>query len=78
VIVVTSSHGRCEEMPMHANGSNISKATVNPVPFHLIDDQANERTLRDGGTLADVAPTILGLLGLEKPQEMTGSDLRLL
>ncbi len=78
VVLVTSSHGRCEEMPMLADGSNISKATVNPVPFHLIDDREPGLRLRDGGALADVAPTILGVLGLEKPPEMTGSDLRLL
>jgi 2,3-bisphosphoglycerate-independent phosphoglycerate mutase len=34
--------------------------------------------LRDGGSLADVAPTMLGILGLEKPKEMTGTDLRIL
>jgi 2,3-bisphosphoglycerate-independent phosphoglycerate mutase len=78
VVVVTSSHGRCEEIPMLANAGNINRATGNPVPFHLIDDQADDVFLHDGGILADVAPTILGVLGLEKPQEMTGSDLRVL
>jgi len=50
--------------------------TTNPVPFHLIDAQANGVSLRTGGALEDVAPTILGILGLEKPAEMTGRDLR--
>jgi 2,3-bisphosphoglycerate-independent phosphoglycerate mutase len=47
------------------------------VTFHLIDDQAGPIMLRADGSLQDVAPTILGLLGLEQPQEMTGKDLRL-
>jgi 2,3-bisphosphoglycerate-independent phosphoglycerate mutase len=50
--------------------------TSNPVPFHLIDDAARGLQLRAGGALEDVAPTILGLLGIEAPSEMTGRDLR--
>jgi 2,3-bisphosphoglycerate-independent phosphoglycerate mutase len=46
------------------------------VPFHLVDEQASGLKLRDGGALEDVAPTILGILGIEKPAEMTGRDLR--
>jgi 2,3-bisphosphoglycerate-independent phosphoglycerate mutase len=49
--------------------------TTNPVPFVLCDARAPH--LRPGGTLADVAPTILALQGLEAPKEMTGRDLRL-
>jgi 2,3-bisphosphoglycerate-independent phosphoglycerate mutase len=52
--------------------------TTNPVPFHLIDNDAIGIKLREGGALEDVAPTLLGLLGLEKPEEMTGKDLRAL
>jgi len=50
--------------------------TTNPVPFHLIDEASQGMKLREGGALEDVAPTLLGLLGLEKPVEMTGNDLR--
>jgi 2,3-bisphosphoglycerate-independent phosphoglycerate mutase len=50
--------------------------TTNPVPFLVVDDGGTRR-LRDGGALCDVGPTILGLLGLEQPPEMTGRDLRL-
>jgi 2,3-bisphosphoglycerate-independent phosphoglycerate mutase len=46
------------------------------VPFHLIDEASKGLKLRDDAALEDVAPTILGLLGLEKPAEMTGRDLR--
>jgi 2,3-bisphosphoglycerate-independent phosphoglycerate mutase len=50
--------------------------TTNPVPFHLIDEGSLGARLREGGALEDVAPTMLGLLGIEKPAEMTGNDLR--
>jgi 2,3-bisphosphoglycerate-independent phosphoglycerate mutase len=46
------------------------------VPFLVVDADARHG-LRDGGALCDVGPTILGLLGLEQPNEMTGRDLRL-
>jgi 2,3-bisphosphoglycerate-independent phosphoglycerate mutase len=46
------------------------------VPFHLIDENSIGMKLRDGGALQDIAPTLLALLGLEKPGEMTGRDLR--
>jgi 2,3-bisphosphoglycerate-independent phosphoglycerate mutase len=48
--------------------------TTNPVPFVAIGADCAE--LRSGGALCDVAPTVLGLLGLEQPAEMTGRDLR--
>jgi 2,3-bisphosphoglycerate-independent phosphoglycerate mutase len=50
--------------------------TSNPVPFHLIDEASIGMKLRDGAALEDVATTILGLMGLEKPGDMTGRDLR--
>ena len=76
IVIVTSSHGRCEAMPLQADHRFPHLATGNPVPFHLIGDEI--KGLRSDGTLADVSPTILGLLGLERPGEMTGYDLRLL
>jgi len=48
--------------------------TTNPVPFLLVDDE--HRQLRTGGSLRDIAPTILAVLGVPKPEEMTGTDLR--
>jgi len=48
--------------------------TTNPVPLVAVGTDAT--TLRSGGALRDVAPTVLGLLGLEAPKEMTGRDLR--
>ncbi len=76
VAVITSDHGNCEEMSDPLTGEPHNAHTVNPVPFHLIDAYANGTMLRDDGALEDVAPTILAMLGIEKPEEMTGSDLR--
>lgn len=77
VAVITSSHGNCEEMADVLTGEPNNSYTANPVPFHLIDDQANNLNLRENGALEDIAPTILGILGIEKPKEMTGNDLRM-
>ncbi len=77
VVLITSSHGNCEEMTDASNGLPISTSTSNPVPFHLIDHAASGTRLSENGSLEDVAPTILGILGLEKPPEMTGCDLRI-
>ena len=76
VVLITSSHGNCEEMT-NADGNSITTPTTNPVPFHLIDHMAAGTTLAENGSLEDVAPTILGILGFDKPAEMTGRDLRM-
>jgi|CXWL01.1.fsa_nt_gi 2,3-bisphosphoglycerate-independent phosphoglycerate mutase len=78
VVILTSSHGNCEEMIHTESGEPNHSATANPVPFHFIDPNGGDVRLREDGSLADVAPTILGILGVEKPEEMTGSDLRVL
>ena len=75
ISVVTSSHGTCEQM-IDPGGQPNRFATANPVPLHIIDDEIRHLQLRDGGSLCDVAPTILGILGVEKPDNMTGADLR--
>ncbi|MBC7931097.1 MAG: 2,3-bisphosphoglycerate-independent phosphoglycerate mutase [Rubrivivax sp.] len=76
--LVTSDHGNCEQMVDPRTGQPHTAHTTNPVPFHLIDEDSIGLPLRDDGALEDVAPTILGLLGLDKPADMTGRDLRLL
>jgi 2,3-bisphosphoglycerate-independent phosphoglycerate mutase len=75
VAVITSTHGNCEEM-LFANGEPKRGATANAVPFHIVDDAEPNVRLRADGSLQDVAPTILGILGIEKPESMSGSDLR--
>ena len=71
VCLVTADHGNAEYM-VAPDGSPHTAHTTNPVPLVLT---SADGTLRDGGELADLAPTVLGLLGLGRPVEMTGSDL---
>jgi 2,3-bisphosphoglycerate-independent phosphoglycerate mutase len=76
ITLITADHGNAEQMIDPTTGSPHTAHTTNPVPFHLIDEESIGAKLRTGGALEDVAPTLLGLLGLEKPTEMTGRDLR--
>ena len=75
-LLVTADHGNCEMMIDPETGGPHTAHTTNPVPFLIVDGNG-AHGLRDGGALCDVGPTILGLLGLEQPGEMTGRDLRL-
>jgi len=72
--IITSDHGNCEQMIDPETGGPHTAHTNNPVPFILCDKNFRGR-LRDGGALADIAPTILELLGIEKPEVMTGRSL---
>jgi 2,3-bisphosphoglycerate-independent phosphoglycerate mutase len=75
-MLITADHGNCEQMIDPTTGQPHTAHTTNPVPFHLVDEAARGLKLRDGAALEDIAPTILGLLGVEKPAEVTGRDLR--
>lgn len=74
-LLVTADHGNCELMIDPETGGPHTAHTTNPVPL-VIHDPDGSRPLRDGGALCDVGPTILAMLGLERPDEMTGRDLR--
>jgi 2,3-bisphosphoglycerate-independent phosphoglycerate mutase len=73
-VLITADHGNCEMMIDPVTGGVHTAHTTNPVPFVAIGTDAT--TLRAGGSLRDVAPTVLRLLGMEQPTEMTGRDLR--
>ena len=72
-LLVTADHGNLEMMRDAATGQPHTAHTVGPVPFVYCGPRA--ATLRAGGALRDVAPTVLDLLGVEKPAEMTGTSL---
>ena len=74
-VLVTADHGNCEMMIDPATGGPHTAHTTNPVPLVVLDPDG-DRPLRDGGALRDVGPTVLAMLGVEKPAEMTGIDLR--
>ena len=75
-VLVTADHGNCELMIDPATGGPHTAHTTNPVPMVIVGAGAPKRHLRTRGSLRDVGPTILQLLGIEPPKEMTGRDLR--
>ncbi len=75
-LLITADHGNCEMMIDPATGGPHTAHTTNPVPLVVIDDDPVP-PLRAGGALCDVGPTVLAMLGVETPPEMTGKDLRL-
>lgn len=72
-VIITSDHGTVEQW-LYPDGSIDTGHTCSPVPFIIVDERQKFR-LREDGELTDVAPTILKLLGLQKPAAMTGSSL---
>lgn len=74
-LLVTADHGNCELMIDPETGGPHTAHTTNPVPFTMVDS-TDTRPLRQGGALCDVGPTILSMLGIDQPDEMTGRDLR--
>jgi 2,3-bisphosphoglycerate-independent phosphoglycerate mutase len=75
-LLVIADHGNCEQMIDYETRQPHTAHTTNPVPCILVGKGLEKETLRSGGRLADVAPTLLGLMGVPQPPEMTGIDLR--
>ena len=75
--IITADHGNAETMIDPVTGGPHTYHTTNVVPLIYVSDP-KVRALKSDGALRDVAPTILGILGVEKPAEMTGVDLRIL
>ncbi|MGB9833616.1 MAG: 2,3-bisphosphoglycerate-independent phosphoglycerate mutase [bacterium] len=74
-MIVTADHGNAEEMINLRDYSPITAHSTNPVPFVFLDKEVKNIELRDSGILADVAPTILKIMGIAQPAEMTGVPL---
>jgi len=75
-MLITADHGNAELLIDPVTGGPHTAHTTNPVPFLLVSDQKNV-TLREGGSLRDLSPTLLGMLQVTKPGDMTGGDLRI-
>ena len=71
--LITADHGNVEQMEDECTGQAHTAHTTEPVPFIYVGKRNVK--VREGGVLADVAPTMLKLLGLEKPVEMTGTSI---
>ena len=76
-VLITADHGNCELMRDPASGQPHTAHTLNPVPLLYVNDRDRDATIRGGGRICDVAPTMLELLRLPQPEEMTGKSLLL-
>ena len=74
VMFICADHGNAEKMIDYETGEPHTAHTTNPVPFILVNAEPDMK-LREGGCLADIAPTLLEIMGLEQPAEMTGKSL---
>ncbi|MBQ6835037.1 MAG: 2,3-bisphosphoglycerate-independent phosphoglycerate mutase [Lachnospiraceae bacterium] len=71
---ICADHGNAEQLLDYETGAPFTAHTTNPVPFILVN-AGDEYGLREGGCLADIAPTLIEIMGLEQPKEMTGKSL---
>jgi 2,3-bisphosphoglycerate-independent phosphoglycerate mutase len=74
-MIVTADHGNIEQMIDYETGEPFTQHTLNPVPVYLCDPSLRGARLREDGILADVAPTVLQMMGLPQPQAMAGKSL---
>jgi 2,3-bisphosphoglycerate-independent phosphoglycerate mutase len=75
-MLITADHGNAEMMIDPVTGGPHTAHTTNPVPFIVVAENAKQFTLSPNGSLRDISPTMLGMLGVDEPKEMTGHDLR--
>jgi 2,3-bisphosphoglycerate-independent phosphoglycerate mutase len=76
-MLITADHGNAEMMIDPVTGGPHTAHTTNPVPFIVIAEDAKQYTLKPNGSLRDISPTMLGMLGIAEPKEMTGVNLRM-
>uniref|UniRef100_E6QHS4 phosphoglycerate mutase (2,3-diphosphoglycerate-independent) n=1 Tax=mine drainage metagenome TaxID=410659 RepID=E6QHS4_9ZZZZ len=76
--LITADHGNAEQMVDPVTGGPHTAHTTNPVPLIYVGADAARYTLRADGSLRDISPTLINLLGMELPKQMTGGDLRVI
>ena len=74
ILFICADHGNAEQLVDYETGEPFTAHTTNPVPFILVNADPSYK-LREGGCLADIAPTLIELMGMEQPKEMTGKSL---
>ena len=74
-LIITADHGNADDMIDFNSDQPNTFQTKNPVPFLVVSERHKECKLRDGGALANIAPTLLDILGVEKPKAMKESSL---
>ena len=74
VLFICADHGNAEQLIDYQTGEPWTAHTTNPVPFILVNAAPGQK-LREGGCLADIIPTLIELMGMEQPKEMTGKSL---
>ena len=73
--LLTADHGNADQMVAEDGVTPFTQHTTNPVPVILVSEKYKNAKLRSGGVLADLAPTLLDVMGLPQPKEMTGKSL---
>lgn len=71
---ICADHGNAEQLVDYETGAPFTAHTTNPVPFIIVNADSSY-TLREGGCLADIIPTMIEMMGMEQPEEMTGKSL---
>ena len=74
VMFICADHGNAEQLVDYETGEPFTAHTTNPVPFILVNADPSYK-LREGGALCDIIPTLIELMGMEQPKEMTGKSL---
>src|SRR4030081_600544 len=75
-MLITADHGNAEMLIDPVTGGPHTAHTTNPVPFIVVSGEDKKFGLRPDGSLRDISPTVLSMLGIPQPKEMTGHDLR--
>jgi 2,3-bisphosphoglycerate-independent phosphoglycerate mutase len=74
-VIITADHGNAEQLIDYTTGEPFTAHTTNPVPFYLVAPRFAQAHLRSDGILADVAPTVLSVMGIPQPKDMSGRSL---